>query len=1367
MGVPVPLALEQWVQHLIQKDPRDRYQTAEAALEDLRRISEALGAGVADPAVVVGTRDQRRTLTEPAFIGRARELETLAGALERVSGGKGELVFVEGESGTGKTKLLDELARRGLQRRAHVFRGQGVDRSAQLPFQVLTGVFEGVLALGRERPGFAEGLCARLGEDCWAICEAVPQLLPVLGCEGNRINGPEALGESRTVRAMAALLEGLGCPEAPVVVLLDDCQWADELTLKLLAGWHQRPNAALSRHVLVVVSFRTEEVGEHHPLRALEPETRLLLPPFGAEEIRLLAASMAGKLPDEALDAVVRLAQGSPFMATAVMWGLAENGALVPGPAGWEVESALLAEVRSSRQATHLLVRHLARLSPAARRLLAAGAVLGRGFELELATTLAGQSPGEAAAALDEARRLHLLWAEEREGRQTLVHDRLREALLDMLSAEQCRSLHRLAATELERRAPGRTFEISYHFDAAGESERALPYALKAAEQARGQHALELAEHHYRMAERGAARADAATCLRVAEGLGDTLLLRRRYDEAAHRFTRALGLATTGRDRARIEGKRAELALMRWDLDAAVQASERALRLLGRTVPRGKTLLRLSTVWEVVRHGLHVVLPRGWIVRGRPATAEVDLLAVSLYYRLGFAHWLHSERMHLAVGWAHLRELNEAETYPPTPELALAYAAHATAWAMTPLPLRLLPLALALGKHSARKSLAINAALGNPWSLGRSLTNDVMMLYHSLALPECVEVCRRAIALLERTGDDWMALNMHWCLAWALYQQGELAAACEESQRSLRASVKLGDVRMACAHLEIQVLSSRGAAPLEEVERSPRPAQDDPIIATRLLSVKGLRLLREERWEEAAEALERALAIEQGAKLKRRYTLAWLATALREQAARVPPLAPARREALLRRASRTVRRALAMRAPPSDGLAHALREKGLVAAALGLGRRARRALDRSLAFAERHGLRDERARTLQARAEVGAAQGWPGARPDRAAAPRAPAPRPPAPAASGEALSLSLVDRFPRLLEAGRRIASALTHDAIFTAVREVLLGLLRGEDCAVMDISEALGEQVPAPFRTAILKALGAGGPVVLSEGMPGGEDEELAAAGIRSLLCAPILARGQPVACFCVTHRQLAGLFGEPEAHIAQFVAALAGAALENARGFAEVEALSEERRRLYQEAREALRKRDEFLAVASHELRTPLTPLKLQLQSLLRSARAAPGELAPERWTAKLEAAEARVQRFSKLVGQLSDFSKLSQATLVLHPEEVDFSALAAEVVERQREELARLECTCAVSTPGPVVGRWDSEPAHGGAGAPAVQRDEVWPAGAHRGDGGARRPVRPAAGADHGIGIAAKDQGRIFGRFERAVSVEHYGGFGLGL
>ena len=114
MGVPVPLALEQWVQHLIQKDPRDRYQTAEAALEDLRRISEALGAGVADPAVVVGTRDQRRTLTEPAFIGRARELETLAGALGHVSGGKGELVFVEGESGTGKTKLLDELARRGL-----------------------------------------------------------------------------------------------------------------------------------------------------------------------------------------------------------------------------------------------------------------------------------------------------------------------------------------------------------------------------------------------------------------------------------------------------------------------------------------------------------------------------------------------------------------------------------------------------------------------------------------------------------------------------------------------------------------------------------------------------------------------------------------------------------------------------------------------------------------------------------------------------------------------------------------------------------------------------------------------------------------------------------------------------------------------------------------------------------------------------------------------------------------------------------------------------------------------------------------------------------------------------------------------------
>src|ERR1041385_2531468 len=77
-GLGVSRALDAVVQRLLRKDPRDRYQSAEAVLADLSEIGDALDRGVTDPAIVVGQRDQRRSLTEPAFIGRVKELAMLA-----------------------------------------------------------------------------------------------------------------------------------------------------------------------------------------------------------------------------------------------------------------------------------------------------------------------------------------------------------------------------------------------------------------------------------------------------------------------------------------------------------------------------------------------------------------------------------------------------------------------------------------------------------------------------------------------------------------------------------------------------------------------------------------------------------------------------------------------------------------------------------------------------------------------------------------------------------------------------------------------------------------------------------------------------------------------------------------------------------------------------------------------------------------------------------------------------------------------------------------------------------------------------------------------------------------------------------------
>ncbi|MBX3468506.1 MAG: response regulator [Planctomycetes bacterium] len=209
----------------------------------------------------------------------------------------------------------------------------------------------------------------------------------------------------------------------------------------------------------------------------------------------------------------------------------------------------------------------------------------------------------------------------------------------------------------------------------------------------------------------------------------------------------------------------------------------------------------------------------------------------------------------------------------------------------------------------------------------------------------------------------------------------------------------------------------------------------------------------------------------------------------------------------------------------------------------------------------------------------------------------------------------------------------------------------------------------------------------------------------------------------------------------------------------------ALALDNARLYREAREAIRARDEFLQVASHELKTPLTPLLLQLDTLAVALRRGDGQ--DERLAAKVDVAARQTLRLDRLVDSLLDVARITGGRLELQPEEADLVTVVREVVERFQAEARRAGCELALRARAPVRGRWDrlrleqvasnllSNAIKYGQGRPVeVAVDEA--------GGVARLTV-----ADGGIGIDEEGQRRIFSRFERAASARHYGGLGLGL
>jgi signal transduction histidine kinase len=203
-----------------------------------------------------------------------------------------------------------------------------------------------------------------------------------------------------------------------------------------------------------------------------------------------------------------------------------------------------------------------------------------------------------------------------------------------------------------------------------------------------------------------------------------------------------------------------------------------------------------------------------------------------------------------------------------------------------------------------------------------------------------------------------------------------------------------------------------------------------------------------------------------------------------------------------------------------------------------------------------------------------------------------------------------------------------------------------------------------------------------------------------------------------------------------------------------------------RLIGELREAVRARDEFVAIAAHELRNPMTPILMQVSGLAAAVRD-PRRCRPELLVPRLEALEHAVREFVRRSTALLDVSRIAAGNVRIEAAEVDLSHVVRGVVDRAGVAARMARGPLEADLEEGVVGIWDrlaleqvaenllSNALKFGAGKPVAV--------ALTSDGQtARLAVR-----DRGIGISEADRARIFGRFERAVTRREHGGFGIGL
>lgn len=268
---------------------------------------------------------------------------------------------------------------------------------------------------------------------------------------------------------------------------------------------------------------------------------------------------------------------------------------------------------------------------------------------------------------------------------------------------------------------------------------------------------------------------------------------------------------------------------------------------------------------------------------------------------------------------------------------------------------------------------------------------------------------------------------------------------------------------------------------------------------------------------------------------------------------------------------------------------------------------------------------------------------------------------------------------------------------------------------------------------------------------------DEEhyriLTGLGLKSFLAVPLETGGRTIGVLTLVSAESGMRYGPDDVAFARRLAHHAGLAIDNSR--------------LYEEARAAVSARDDFLSIASHELKTPVATLQLLIQNLLRRLRSDPASVSTDTAAERLAAVDKQVIRLTKLINELLDLSRITDGRIELELEPTDLAAIVRDVVARHEEDARRARCTLSVTVDSPAEGEWDrmrldqvvenllANAIKYGAGG----RIEVRVDGDER---VARLVVR-----DDGIGIPPEALGRIFHRFERAVSNNDYSGFGLGL
>ncbi len=449
----IPEAVSTIIMKCLAKEAEERYQSAYGLKNDLEECLNQLTAKGTIELFALAQKDLFGHFQIPQKLyGREKEIDTLFSLFERISQGETALLLIFGYSGIGKSSIVQEMRRPIEQKRGHFIAGKFEQFQQNTPYSALIQAFRKLVQLllaEKDLDLWKERFLKALGFDAQIMIDVIPELKLIIGEQSPVVPLNVRQAELRFHRTFASFIQVFLKKEHPLVLFVDDLQWADAASLKLLEFFliENQPS-----YLLIIGAYRDNEVGPLHPLMGFFEKLKQIGHSFETLEIAPLSLKAVQNLVSDTLhntqiaplaQLIYQKTQGNPFFVIQFLKTIYQAGLLSFEKQSWVADLAQIEQLKISDNVAELMSRKIQELPLATQELLKAASAIGHAFDLSILADVCSLDLAQVSSHLWEALQEEFISIEEsKAARYVFEHDRIQQAAYQLIPQQERSKLH-------------------------------------------------------------------------------------------------------------------------------------------------------------------------------------------------------------------------------------------------------------------------------------------------------------------------------------------------------------------------------------------------------------------------------------------------------------------------------------------------------------------------------------------------------------------------------------------------------------------------------------------------------------------------------------------------------------------------------------------------------------------------------------------------------------------------------------------------------------------------------------------------------------------------------------------------------------